>query len=241
MEPPGTLIGRGRAADVYDIGGGRVLRRYRDPKPAGFVEREAEAMMLLRSRGAPVPEVYDAHDLDLVMDRVAGRSMLDIVASRPWKARALGRRLGLLHATLHSIEVPADVAVRRLDGPAGDGNRVLHLDFHPDNVLVDGHDAVVIDWSNAAVGVPGLDVATSWLLMVMGSVDNIPVLVRPIARQVRRALIRGYLHERDPDRALALPWVSLACERRLADPNTRPEEIERVRQFAATYGGVEGQ
>jgi len=35
--------------------------------------------------------------------------------------------------------------------------------------------------------------------------------------------------------------VSLACERRLADPNTRPEEIERVRQFAATYGGVEGQ
>ena len=27
---PGPLIGRGRAADVYDIGGGRVLRRYRE-------------------------------------------------------------------------------------------------------------------------------------------------------------------------------------------------------------------
>ena len=26
---PGPLIGTGRAADVYDIGGGRVLRRYR--------------------------------------------------------------------------------------------------------------------------------------------------------------------------------------------------------------------
>lgn len=238
MEPPGTLIGRGRAADVYDIGGGRVLRRYRTPHP-GFVEREAEMMMLLRSRGAPVPEVYDASGDDLVMERVAGRSMLDVLASRPWQARRLGRRLGLLHSTLHAIEVPDDVSLRHLDGPAGAGNRVLHLDFHPDNVLIDGQDVMVIDWTNAAMGAAGLDVATTWMLMVIGSVDDIPVLVRPIARQVRRALVKGYLHERDPSGEIAAPWVALACERRLADPATRPEEIVRVRQFAATHGGVD--
>ncbi len=30
VELPGTLVGAGRNADVYDIGDGRVLRRYRD-------------------------------------------------------------------------------------------------------------------------------------------------------------------------------------------------------------------
>ena len=29
MSEPGPLVGTGRAADVYDIGNGRVLRRYR--------------------------------------------------------------------------------------------------------------------------------------------------------------------------------------------------------------------
>ena len=32
-EMPGPLIGAGRSADVYDIGDGRVLRRYRDGPP----------------------------------------------------------------------------------------------------------------------------------------------------------------------------------------------------------------
>ncbi len=34
-ELPGTLLGAGRNADVYDVGGGRVLRRYRDGRDAG--------------------------------------------------------------------------------------------------------------------------------------------------------------------------------------------------------------
>ena len=41
---PGRLIGTGRSADVYDAGNGRVLRRYRDGRPAAWVAREAEVM-----------------------------------------------------------------------------------------------------------------------------------------------------------------------------------------------------
>ena len=39
---PGRLIAGGRSADVYEAGDGRVLRRYRDGRPADRVAREAE-------------------------------------------------------------------------------------------------------------------------------------------------------------------------------------------------------
>jgi hypothetical protein len=46
---PGTLIGAGRNADVYDIGDGRVLRRYRDGREARRVTLEAQVMMHARA------------------------------------------------------------------------------------------------------------------------------------------------------------------------------------------------
>src|SRR4029077_10714860 len=58
MSAPGRLIGSGRCADVYDIGQGRVLRRYRDA--AATAGREAEVMTHARAHGVPVPEVFDA-------------------------------------------------------------------------------------------------------------------------------------------------------------------------------------
>jgi hypothetical protein len=42
MAAPGRLIGSGRYADVYDIGRGRVVRRYRRPGMA--VDHEAQVM-----------------------------------------------------------------------------------------------------------------------------------------------------------------------------------------------------
>ena len=57
-EVDGTLVGTGRNADVYDIGGGRVLRRYRDGREERSVETEAQVMAHARARGVPVPEVF---------------------------------------------------------------------------------------------------------------------------------------------------------------------------------------
>ena len=37
---PGRLIAGGRSADVYEAGDGRVLRRYRDRRPADRVARD---------------------------------------------------------------------------------------------------------------------------------------------------------------------------------------------------------
>ena len=83
--PPGRLIGAGRAADVYDLGDGRVLRRYRISADA---EPEATLMQYLREAGLGVPQIYDADGTDLVMAKLDGVDLLSDLSRRPWRATA---------------------------------------------------------------------------------------------------------------------------------------------------------
>ena len=222
------LIGRGRAADVFDLGGGRVLRRYRTPHP-GFVEREATAMQFLRAHGAPVPEVFEASGQDMVMERLTGVSMLDAMKSRPWRTRAVGRQLASLQRTVHAIPA-GDVALPRFS----DGDAILHLDLHPDNVMLTDNGPMIIDWSNVAVGAPLADVLFSWMVMCTSSPDDVPVVIRPIVRRVRNALTDGFIEGTAMDDE-ARRWIARLCERRLIDPNLRDEEKVRVRAFSAQH------
>jgi len=94
---PGALLGSGRNADVYDIGAGRVLRRYRDGRDADRVAAEARVMGHARAAGVPVPEVFDVSGADIVMARATGPTMLDLLGARPWTVGAQARLLARLH------------------------------------------------------------------------------------------------------------------------------------------------
>ena len=163
------LIARGRAADVFDAGGGRVLRRYRITQ-TGSVEMEADAMRYLRAQGAPVPEVFSADGIDIVMERLDGPTMLDVVKSKPWRAATIGRELKALHTRLHRIPA-GGIELRRFS----DGDAILHLDLHPDNVILTATGPMIIDWSNVAVGDPLADVMTTWMVMATSSPDGVPL------------------------------------------------------------------
>ena len=131
------------------------------------------------------------------------------------------------------------VVTEPLDLPvAADGSTVLHLDYHPGNVMVDGAGAMVIDWTNAGLGPAGLDVAMTWMLMATSDVDDVPRLLRPFVRRLRARIVEEYLAATstvDP-----LPYVREACRRRLEDPETRPEEKVRVRAFEAATAPAPG-
>lgn len=223
------LIGRGRAADVFDVGDGRVLRRYRTPHP-GFVEREALTMEFLRAHGAPVPEVFSASGVDLVMERLEGRSMLDVLKARPWRAAAIGRQLAQLHHQIHRIPA-GDIALPRF----GDGDSILHLDLHPDNVMLTDHGPMIIDWSNVALGAPLADVMNTWMLMCTSSPEDVPPWLRPLLRRIRGSLTNGFIAD-TPLGDDARHWLAKVCDRRLHDPNTLDEERTRVRAFSASHG-----
>ncbi|MFP5320756.1 MAG: phosphotransferase [Acidimicrobiia bacterium] len=218
MPDPGPLVGRGRAADVYDVSGGRVLRRYRtDHDSSG----EAAIQSHLHAHGFPVPAVHDVDGRDLVMDRVEGPVAIEEIKRRPWTTAAHGRLLADLHRRLGEV-------------PPLDGGHVLHLDLHPGNVICSPDGPVVIDWSNAAAGDRAADLATTWMLLATGIPDG-GRLERVAAAVLRRRLLSAYLAR--VDAAAARRALAVVCARRLADPNLRPDEVASVEALRASAGG----
>src|SRR5213079_1726776 len=115
-------------------------RRYRG---AGFPEREARVMEHAHRHGFRVPRVIEIRDDGLVLERIDGPSMWEDLRRRPWRGRRHMQLLAELHAQLHRIDAPSGLPT------AGDGGTLLHLDFHPANVLLSPSGPVVIDWTNA--------------------------------------------------------------------------------------------
>src|SRR5438067_1584568 len=72
MKAEPKLIAAGRASEVFDVGGGRVLRRF---KRGGDPEREALVMRHARRHGYPVPEVFEITADALTLERVEGPTM----------------------------------------------------------------------------------------------------------------------------------------------------------------------
>ena len=194
------MLAEGRASEIVDLGDGRVLRRF---KTAGRPDREAQVMEHARAHGFPVPQVLEVRDDSLVLELVDGPTMLQDLRSRPWRMNRHARSLAALHGRLH--EIPFE------------GTRLLHLDFHPDNVLLSPHGPVVIDWTNARPGKPALDDALTW------------VICETSGGTLGRTFTRFFLRHLDREGARrALPE---AAEYRLADPNVTDTERERVRRL----------
>ena len=108
---------------------------------------EARIMEYARANGFPVPAVEEMSDdgSDMVMERIDGADMFVSLTKRPWTISRQGKLLAGLHHRLHEIPTPTWLA----DAPFGEGDRLLHLDLHPLNVILSSKGPVVIDWTNA--------------------------------------------------------------------------------------------
>ncbi|MGW5973432.1 phosphotransferase [Streptomyces sp. NPDC055186] len=220
------LIARGRDADVFALDESRVLRRRRRGSPA---ELEARVMAHVAAYGCPVPKVYEINGPDMVLERLTGPTMLDVLARRPWRVGSLSRTLGGLHDRLHTV--PAPEWLPRRFATAGD-DRVLHLDLHPGNVMLTRRGPVVIDWSNAGAGDPAADVA-----MTLVTVDSaeVPGLA---ARLGRGLLVRGV---RKGSRSDPAGRLREAAEAKLADPNLTSAEAAWLRRRTGDRSGRPGR
>jgi Phosphotransferase enzyme family len=226
-ETPGPLLGSGRSADVFAIGQGRVLRRYRVPID---VAAEAGLMRHLSAAGYPVPEVYDADGRDLVLEQLDGVDMLADLGRRPWLIPRHARTLADLHDRLHQIAAPAGLPeVAGTGGAPGQGRVVLHMDLHPGNVMLASRGPVVIDWVGARAGAAGTDVAMAYLIMTTAETDLIPIWLRPVIGVLRTTFCRRFA---GGVRDSPWPHIASAARLRMADINTRPSEAGRLQRIA---------
>ncbi len=186
-------------------------------------------MTHLRRNGYPVPEVFDADGADLVMERLHGTTMLSDVESHPWRVDRHAVTWAELVARLGTVPV-GDLVTTGLPARFGPPDNVLHLDFHPDNVMLTADGPVVFDWSNASLGPAAAEVAQAWIISASSSADG-PRWKRAVVRVFRRRFVGRFLDA--SDRAAAQAMLPAVAAYRLTDPNVRPEEAARIHDLLA--------
>ncbi|MFE0172334.1 phosphotransferase [Streptomyces sp. NPDC059002] len=208
----GQLLGSGRSADVFELDDDWVLRRYRH---GGDAAAEAAVMAHLSARGFPVPAVRSTGTpSELVMQRLSGATML-----QAWRDGAITEEdaAAVLAELLHHLHsVPARVSALPED-------RILHLDLHPDNVMLTPQGPVVIDWCTTEEGPPGLDWAMSALILAQVAVGP-STEVAAGARSMLTALMGHAGTFVDLGDGQAGP-LAQARARRAADPNLSSQEL----------------
>ncbi len=195
---------------MYALDARTVLRRYRRRDvPAS----EVAIIRFVRERGYPAPEVVKVDGPDLVLERATGPTMRADLSHRPWLLLRHARLLADLHRQLHRIDAPKWL-------PAiGPGGTVVHLDLHPENVLLHGNGALVIDWANARAGHWADDVAQTVVILAGGDFGR-------VTRLALSAFLRVYLA--GFDRAAVRSHLPGAIGRRMSDPNMTARERELI-------------
>jgi len=219
----GRLLASGRDGDIFEYGPGLVLRR---AKSGRVIEDEARIIAYAREHGYPVPEIHEvrAGGTEIVMERIDGPMMMDVMMRKPWTMGRYARMLADLHDRLHVIPAPDWLRV------ASDGDRMLHLDLHPMNVMITASGPIVIDWTNAARGNALTDVAVTLVLTTCPEVPApraIQLAVTPARAWIARVFAARY-RGRELDEQLVY-----AAQLKALDTNMSAKEVAAIEALGA--------
>ena len=163
-----------------------------------------------------MPVVHAVEGADLVLERLDGPTMSTALETGQLDVPSAAVMLADLHASLHAL--PARPGCDPQD-------RVLHLDLHPDNVMLEARGPVVIDWCNSSDGPADLDIAMTALILAQVAADDADARA-PLAH----ALMRDFLVHVDGN---PLRLLAEVVTRREADANITAAERGRLTRAAA--------
>ena len=152
----------GRTAEVYPWEENKILKLFFDWCPPDWVEFEYKVSKLVESADLHVPKVFEIIEVKgrygIVYEFVKGETMLQAIKSNPFKLRYYAYQLAELHISIHKIEtseLPSqrqflENRIRYLEvitskekeeilkilDDLPDDNRLCHVDFHPDNIIL---------------------------------------------------------------------------------------------------------
>ncbi len=177
----------------------------------------------LHRAGFPLPVTHVRRGLAhtvLASAWMEGETLAAALTTAPHQVHDLGRAFGHAHAQLHALSVPEHVvtALTTLGPSLPPGCSVLHLDYHPLNVLVqDAQVAAVLDWENVCLGDPRYDVArTLTTLSVDPAIQVLDAGTRRSVRWLRQAYLNGYREAGGSTEDLA-PFLTWAGQFMLED------------------------
>ncbi|MBK6763177.1 MAG: phosphotransferase [Micrococcales bacterium] len=225
FEDLGEPIATGRSARIYDWPDDDLVVKIFEPDydPAQ-VDVERDSLVEAGRLGVRVCACHGEVTVDghpgLLLERVIGDSLTKQAERNPLRIRTGARALARTHVQVHAQPTEKftdirDAAVAALDtpplaflddpqralaceliSPLPAGDRMLHLDFHTENVFAQGDDYVVIDWQTTLRGDPAADVAMTVLLIRDAELwPGTPLIKRLLVQRIRGIVLSTYLGE----------------------------------------------
>ena len=241
----GEPLAVGRTAEVYSWEDGWILKLFHTWVSEESVRYEERINRVVHASGLAVPQVGEVIEfegrLGLTYERLAGKTMGEIMASKPWMLFQFARELAKLHAAIHAIEAPADIPSQRerladkiraavmleptlkssvlerlSDMPLV--NQLCHGDFHPWNVMVGNHTRI-IDWVDATSGAPLADVARTTIILegAQHMVESITQVEKVLVSWFHRIYLKEYFALRSADKDEYYRWLPLVAAGRMSE------------------------
>jgi aminoglycoside phosphotransferase (APT) family kinase protein len=219
MLSPGSLIARGRTAEVFAWQANQVCKLFYAWCPLGWIQHEIEVVRVVASMSLPIPRLIDTVEIEgrrgIIYERVDGPSLLSVAQAKPWLLFHLARQFAELHSEVHKragngllgvraslsttirqvATIPPDLKTDALSLLASfaDDNKLCHGDFHPGQVLMTSAGPVIIDWMTAQQGHPLADVARTTIILTIGKDPHAGQALRAFINLWRGLFYRTYL------------------------------------------------
>jgi aminoglycoside phosphotransferase (APT) family kinase protein len=242
----GLLLAEGRTAEVFAWGEDQVLKLYRPEFPLTDAEYEYHKALASQETGFAVPAVGELVTVDgragITYQRVEGNTMLEATKKAPWKLFPFTRQLAALHVDMHersASNLPSahEVIAHKINyAPTLDqrtkttiteylwqlpqDDKLLHGDFHPDNILLTPDGPVIIDWIDATMGHPLADVARTSLLARVASpppMTALEAMISLLSGLFHRTYIKHYFKSSPYEENDLLPWLLPVTAGRLSE------------------------
>lgn len=222
LEDLGEPIFTSRSSEIYNWEADKLLKLFHPAIDADLIINEEinsqETFALGVSGVECCGRVQVGDRQGLILKKVAGKTLISLAASKPQTVFSVHRLMADLQIALHAaksdrIRSYKGFVKEALDREpmqfltAGEkahclaklealpeGKQILHLDYHPDNIMSDGKSqTTIIDWMTAAAGVPAADVAATLFLLNEGEmIPGMSKLAGAALEAIRKTVCRKY-------------------------------------------------
>jgi aminoglycoside phosphotransferase (APT) family kinase protein len=249
---------------VLWMDGHYVLRVFGEHEVAAS-KRETAAMEAASAADITVPSIVRRGMWEgrpaLLLSWLSGEPLFTVLQEQPDLTEELGMAWGQIHAAIHKISPPTAFDANEWIEWAGENEgelkarlrevnplhpALLHLDYHPMNVMVDGTEiSGIIDWAHARAGDPRVDLARTVTILRFANIPPQSDLrsTRAFRLALECAWRRGYRQAggKFEDMALFHAWAGAAMYRDLApllenpDSGIQEHDPEPVRRWRDTW------
>jgi Ser/Thr protein kinase RdoA (MazF antagonist) len=251
-------IAEGRTAEIYPWADGWILKLFHTWVSSENVAYEARINHAVYAAGIAAPKVGEVLEFNgrqgLTYERISGKTMGEVMASKPWMLFQFARKLAKLHIYIHAVEAPSDIPhlherlrhkIMVSEGlqpktkkhllsnlsEMTQHNQLCHGDFHPWNVM-EGNRLVAIDWVDAASGAPFADVARTSIILegIQHMEEMVTRLEKVLVGWFHRIYLREYFTLHTADKEEYKRWLPIVAAGRLSEniPGLTPWLLTQV-------------